>query len=267
MLLAVAQVTPSVQGGVGDQQQAPRAPHAVPCPPPVRPARPGPPLPAPPAARGVGPGRRRSRSPGPAMLDFAIFAVTFLLILVGAVLYLYPVMPPVAGRGGSAHGPRRRRAGSERPRGPAAASPRPGPAPAPRHVLCGGVPGGCPRGPGPAGEAAGAGGSAGCAGPSRSPLPPSGAAVPAGFGTPLAHLVFYIPRGIPLRKAVSAHPAALQACRSPGHNLRVRSILQTRPFKSLCRDLSSNRVNNPGLARGTGHTQLIGFVSLSRFEA
>lgn len=25
------------------------------------------------------------------MLDFAIFAITFLLILVGAVLYLYPV--------------------------------------------------------------------------------------------------------------------------------------------------------------------------------
>lgn len=49
------------------------------------------------------------------MLDFAIFAVTFLLVLVGAVLYLYPVMAA-----GARHGPG---AGSGRPRGPA----RPGP--------------------------------------------------------------------------------------------------------------------------------------------
>lgn len=87
MLLAVAQVPPSVQGGVGDQQQAPWAAHARPH------SRPGPPLPAPPRGRGVGPScRRRPARSGPAMLDFAIFAVTFLLILVGAVLYLYPVM-------------------------------------------------------------------------------------------------------------------------------------------------------------------------------
>ena len=43
------------------------------------------------------------------MLDFAIFAVTFLLILVGAVLYLYPVMAAVPS--GPTPG-----AGSERPR-------------------------------------------------------------------------------------------------------------------------------------------------------
>lgn len=61
--------------------------------------------------------------PGPAMLDFAIFAVTFLLILVGAVLYLYPVMLPAMGRGalgplGPAQpGPQCGRAESERPRG------------------------------------------------------------------------------------------------------------------------------------------------------
>lgn len=99
VLLAVTQVPPSVQGGVGDQQQAPRAPHAEPSrakpcsqPSPVRPFLP----------------RRRPRGgaepppllrPGLAMLDFAIFAVTFLLILVGAVLYLYPVTLPAVGRG------------------------------------------------------------------------------------------------------------------------------------------------------------------------
>lgn len=33
------------------------------------------------------------------MLDFAIFAVTFLLALVGAVLYLYPVTAVPARRG------------------------------------------------------------------------------------------------------------------------------------------------------------------------
>nr|AEA51141.1 cytochrome P450 20A1 [Oryzias melastigma] len=31
------------------------------------------------------------------MLDFAIFAVTFVVILVGAVLYLYPVSLQLAG--------------------------------------------------------------------------------------------------------------------------------------------------------------------------
>lgn len=76
------------------------------------PCRPGPPLPAPP-----GWGRAAAAAPtGPAMLDFAIFAVTFLLILVGAVLYLYPVMLPVAGEGGARPGPARR-AGSKRPWG------------------------------------------------------------------------------------------------------------------------------------------------------
>lgn len=41
---------------------------------------------APPAERWA-----RDRGAGGSMLDFAIFAVTFLLALVGAVLYLYPV--------------------------------------------------------------------------------------------------------------------------------------------------------------------------------
>lgn len=36
------------------------------------------------------------------MLDFAIFAVTFLLALVGAVLYLYPVTPDSGGEGAPA---------------------------------------------------------------------------------------------------------------------------------------------------------------------
>lgn len=108
MLLAVAQVPPSVQGGVGDQQQAPGAPHASPC---LGPARPGPPLPAPWWVVGAGLLPCPGPCPGPAMLDFAIFAVTFLLVLVGAVLYLYPVMAA-----GARHGPG---AGSGRPRGPA----------------------------------------------------------------------------------------------------------------------------------------------------
>lgn len=99
VLLAVAQVAPSVQGGVGDQQQAPRAPHTEPSraelrslPSPVRPFLPR----RRPRGGAVPPPLRR---PGLAMLDFAIFAVTFLLILVGAVLYLYPVMLPAMGRG------------------------------------------------------------------------------------------------------------------------------------------------------------------------
>lgn len=165
VLLAVAQVPPSVQGGVGDQQQAPRPPHAAPgrargrCAQPG-PARPGPPLPAPPVGRGVGLSRRRrrcrccSRRPGPAMLDFAIFAVTFLLILVGAVLYLYPVMLPAAGRAGRPGPARPPVAGGQGASGCGAEPPprpgRPRPAPAPSRVpwAWAGVrarPGGVPR--------------------------------------------------------------------------------------------------------------------------
>lgn len=150
MLLAVAQVPPSVHGGVGDQQQAPWAAHACSC------SRPGPPLPAPPRGRGVGPScrcrSRRPLRPGPAMLDFAIFAVTFLLILVGAVLYLYPVMAAVPS--GPTPGAR-----SERPRA-LTARPRPTapgssglPCPPWRRPAL-------PPGPGPAGNMAAACGSA-----------------------------------------------------------------------------------------------------------
>lgn len=90
--------------------------------------------------------------PGPAMLDFAIFAVTFLLILVGAVLYLYPVMAAVPS------GPTPS-AGSERPRA-LTARPRPT-APGSSGLLC--PPWrrpALPPGPGPAGNVAAACGSA-----------------------------------------------------------------------------------------------------------
>lgn len=62
------------------------------------------------------------------MLDFAIFAVTFLLALVGAVLYLYPVTsdPALTGSGRRPHPRRAARSGRrERARGRA-----PAPAPA-----------------------------------------------------------------------------------------------------------------------------------------
>lgn len=50
------------------------------------------------------------------MLDFAIFAVTFLLALVGAVLYLYPVTA-VPGLTGSGRRPHPRRAARGGPQG------------------------------------------------------------------------------------------------------------------------------------------------------
>lgn len=53
------------------------------------------------------------------MLDFAIFAVTFLLALVGAVLYLYPVtaVPALTGSGRRPH-PRRAARGGPQGTGP-----------------------------------------------------------------------------------------------------------------------------------------------------
>lgn len=49
------------------------------------------------------------------MLDFAIFAVTFLLALVGAVLYLYPVtaIPALTGSGRRPHPRRAARSGPQ----------------------------------------------------------------------------------------------------------------------------------------------------------
>mgnify|MGYP006996411212 CR=1 FL=1 len=70
------------------------------------------------------------------MLDFAIFAVTFLLALVGAVLYLYPVtaVPALTGSGRRPH-PRRAARSGRRERAPGeGSSSRSRPAPLPEHV-------------------------------------------------------------------------------------------------------------------------------------
>lgn len=180
--------------------------------------------------------------PGPAMLDFAIFAVTFLLILVGAVLYLYPVMLPALGR--AAQGPARppvQAGGGERPR--ARGSPGPVPWPWARALPPARTPGPGGTWQRPAGEAAGQG-------------------VP---GT--VHHVFP-----PVIRSPGVNPAfqrrdllALHFCRPSGQICVENPTLQTWPFKSLRRHLSSNRMNNPGLASGTRHRLEV--YRLSRFKA
>lgn len=173
----------------------------------ARPGRPAPARPFLPRRRLQGAARpRRSRALAADMLDFAIFAVTFLLILVGAVLYLYPVMQPAAG-GGAGPAWRPLRAGRELGVR-AEPAPRPGrpegvrarPRCAPWRRLKAQLQPGC-----------------GCACRSA-----------PGAGRPRRGSAAQRSPGAPSRRmAASARLADLRLCGSPAQHLSVRSTLQT----------------------------------------